>query len=89
MDFLNSDVSPDLIRIIKSTFGGSKNKSYYHFLKKIEEPTIPLFNDNEIKIINDIEDLLPLARLDEYLIIEQAIKEKRIDLKRIEGRDRI
>lgn len=87
MDFLNYDVSPDLIRIIKSTFGGSKNKSYYHFLKKIEEPTIPLFTDEEIKIINDIEDLLPLARLDEYLIIEQAIKEKRIDLKRIEGRD--
>ena len=28
MDFLNSDVSPDLIRIIKSTFSGSKNKSY-------------------------------------------------------------
>lgn len=87
MDFLNYDVSPDLIRIIKSTFGGSKNKSYYHFLKKIEEPTIPLFNDNEITIINAIEDLLPLARLDEYLIIEQAIKEKKIDLKRIEGRD--
>ena len=87
MDFLNYDVSPDLIRIIKSNFGGSKNKSYYHFLKKIEEPTIPLFNDEEIKIINDIEDLLPLARLDEYLIIEQAIKEKKIDLKRIEGRD--
>ncbi len=87
MDFLNYDVSPDLIRIIKSTFGGSKNKSYYHFLKKIEEPTIPLFSDSEIKIINAIEDLLPLARLDEYLIIEQAINEKKIDLKRIEGRD--
>ena len=32
-----------------------------------------------------MEDLLPLARLDEYLIIEQAIKEHTIDLKRIEG----
>lgn len=87
MDFLNYDVSPDLIRIIKSTFGGSKNKSYYNFLKKIDEETIPLFSDEEIKFINNIEDLLPLARLDEYLIIEQAIKEKVVDLKRLEGRE--
>ena len=85
MDFLNSDVSPDLIRIIKSTFSGSKNKSYYNFLKKIDEDTIPMFNDKQIAFINNIEDLLPLARLDEYLIIEQAIKEHTIDLKRIEG----
>lgn len=85
MDFLNSDVSPDLIRIIKSTFGGSKNKSYYNFLKKIEEDTIPMFSEQEVNFINNMEDLLPLARLDEYLIIEHAIKEKTIDLKRIEG----
>ena len=85
MDFLNSDVSPDLIRIIKSTFSGSKNKSYYNFLKKIDEDTIPMFDDIQIVFINNMEDLLPLARLDEYLIIEQAIKEHTIDLKRIEG----
>ncbi|MGN1322809.1 MAG: DEAD/DEAH box helicase family protein [Bacilli bacterium] len=85
MDFLNSDVSPDLIRIIKSTFGGSKNKSYYNFLKKIEEDTIPMFDEKQISFINNMEDLLPLARLDEYLIIEQAIKEHTIDLKIIEG----
>lgn len=85
MDFLNSDVSPDLIRIIKSTFSGSKNKSYYNFLKKIDEDTIPMFNEKQISFINNMEDLLPLARLDEYLIIEQAIKEHTIDLKRIEG----
>lgn len=84
-DFLNSDVSPDLIRIIKSTFSGSKNKSYYNFLKKIDEDTIPMFDDKQIAFINNMEDLLPLARLDEYLIIEQAIKEHTIDLKRIEG----
>ena len=85
MDFLNSDVSPDLIRIIKSAFSGSKNKSYYNFLKKIDEDTIPMFDDKQIAFINNMEDLLPLARLDEYLIIEQAIKEHTIDLKRIEG----
>ena len=85
MDFLNSDVSPDLIRIIKSTFSGSKNKSYYNFLKKINEVTIPMFDEKQISFINNMEDLLPLARLDEYLIIEQAIKENTIDLKRTEG----
>ncbi len=87
MDFLNYDVSPDLIRIIKSTFSGSKNKSYYNFLKKIDEETIPIFSSEEIKFINNIEDLLPLTRLDEYLIIEQAIKEKVVDLKRLEGKE--
>lgn len=85
MDFLNSDISPNLIRIIKSTFNGSKNKSYYNFLKKINEDSIPMFTDKQITFINNMEDLLPLARLDEYLIIEQAIKERIIDLKRIEG----
>lgn len=85
MDFLNSDISPNLIRIIKSTFSGSKNKSYYNFLKKINEDSIPMFTDKQITFINNMEDLLPLARLDEYLIIEQAIKERIIDLKRIEG----
>ena len=85
MDFLNSDVSPDLIRIIKSTISGSKNKSYYTFLKKIDEDAIPIFNDKQVAFINNMEDLLPLARLDEYLIIEKAIKEHIIDLKRIEG----
>ena len=54
MDFLNSDVSPDLIRIIKSTFSGSKNKSYYNFLKKIDEDTIPMFDDKQIAFINNM-----------------------------------
>ena len=87
MDFLNSDVAPDLIRIIKSSFSGSKNMSYYNFLKKINEETIPIFSDDEVSIINKIEDLLPIARLDEYLIIEQAIKDSVVDLKRLEGRN--
>ena len=85
MDFLNSDVAPDLIRIIKSSLNNSKNKSYYNFLLKIGEENIPMFNDIEIDIINKIEDLLPIARLDEYLIINQVLKEDKIDLKRLEG----
>ena len=44
-----------------------------------------MFNDIEIDVINKIEDLLPIARLDEYLIINQVLKEDKIDLKRLEG----
>lgn len=87
MDFLNSDVSPDLMRIIKSQIDSSKNKSYYNFLKKIDEETIPMFTDEEIDYVNELEELLPLARLDEYIIIEQILKEHVIDLKRLEGRN--
>lgn len=87
MDFLNSEVAPDLVRIIKSSISGSKNMSYYNFLKKIKEETIPIFSDDEVKFVNNIEDLLPLARLDEYLIVEQAIKDGVIDLKRLEGKE--
>lgn len=85
LDFLNSDVAPDFMRILKSSLKGSKNKSYYNFLKKIEEENIPYFSDDEIDIINKIEDMLPIARLDEYLIVEQILEDGKADLKRIEG----
>lgn len=85
LDFLNSDVAPDLMRIIKSSLKGSKNKSYYNFLKKIEEANIPYFNDIEIGTINKIEDMLPIVRLDEYLIIEQLLENDKVDLKKVEG----
>lgn len=85
LDFLNSDVAPDFMRIIKSSLKNTKNRSYYNFLKKIEEENIPYFTDYEINIINKIEDMLPIARLDEYLIIEQILEDEQVDLKRIEG----
>ena len=44
-----------------------------------------MFDEKQISFINNMEDLLPLARLDEYLIINQVLKEDKIDLKRLEG----
>ena len=85
LDFLNSDVAPDFMRIIKSKLNGKKNMSYYNFLLKIGEENIPIFSESEIEQINKIEDMLPIARLDEYLIIKQLIENKQIDLKRLEG----
>ena len=73
MDYLECDLAPDLMRFMKSAFKGGKNFSYYSFLEKIGESTIPLFNDNEKELIKNISDLLPLVRKDEYLIIQKLI----------------
>lgn len=70
--YLDSDVAPNLIRFMKSSIKG-KNKSYYSFLKKIGEENLPIFNDKEICLIDNISELLPLVRLDEYLIINQLL----------------
>lgn len=85
LDYLKSDVAPDFMRIIKSKLNGKKNMSYYNFLLKIGEENIPIFSEDEIEQINKIEDMLPIARLDEYFIIKQLIENKQIDLKRLEG----
>ena len=37
VDYINSDIAPDLIRFMKSKINGKKNKSYYSFLKNINE----------------------------------------------------
>ena len=74
MDYLDSEIAPDLIRFIKSKIG-NKNKSYYSFLKKIDEVGLPLFDDNEIEFIDNVSELLPLVRDDEYLIINQLLSE--------------
>lgn len=73
MDFLNYDCSPDLMRIMKASTKSTKNMSYYNFLRKIDEENIPEFSDDEVNIINSISDLLPLVRLDEYLIINNIL----------------
>ena len=73
MDYLNSDLAPDLIRFMKAKINGKKNMSYYSFLQKIGEINIPLFNEKEIKLINSISELLPLTRVDEFIIIKQLL----------------
>lgn len=82
MDYLDSEIAPDLIRFMKSKIG-SKNRSYYTFLFKIGEDGLPLFNDDEIELIDNISDLLPIVRVDEMLIINQVLNNK-LDLKYLE-----
>ncbi|MGM9858900.1 MAG: DUF3427 domain-containing protein [Bacilli bacterium] len=80
MDYLNSDCSPNLLRFIKSTMRGGKNKSYYTFMKKIGEESLPIFDDDEITLVDTIEELLPLVRPDEFLIIRELLFKDDLDL---------
>lgn len=84
MDFLDYEIAPDLIRFLKASMG-SKNMSYYSFLKKVGEKDLPLFSQDEIKLINSFEDLLPLIRPDEYLIVKQVLVDGVIDLDALEA----
>lgn len=84
MDYLNCDAAPNLIRFIRSKIG-DQNKSYYNFLRKIGETDIPSFTDSQVKIIENISLLLPLVRVDEYLIINQLLTESILDLSKLVG----
>ena len=83
MDYLNCEYAPDLIRFIKSRINGEKNFSYYNFLQKIEEDKLPFFTAEQINFINVLSELLPLVRIDEYLIIQQLIEDSTLNLEKL------
>jgi superfamily II DNA or RNA helicase len=72
IDYLNSEIAPDLIKFLKANMSGV-NYSYYSFLRKIKEETLPIFDDEHIKFIDNLSKFLPLVRLDEYIIIKNMI----------------
>ena len=84
MDYLNYDISPDLTRFMKAHMNGGKNKSYYSFLKKIGEESLPVFNQDEIKVVDQLEDMLPLVRPEEYLIVNQKLETGEVNLLEIQ-----
>lgn len=69
-DYLNNDYAPDLLKFMKIRINGKKTASYYMFLKGIEEDNLPIFDEQQIDIINKLSDLLPLVRTEEYDIIK-------------------
>lgn len=73
MDYLDNDCAPDLMRLVKAHIDGSKSKSYYVFLKKAGEATLPSFTDSQIELINELSELLPITRVDEYLIVKAIL----------------
>ncbi len=79
LDYLNNDFAPDLLRLLKSKIDG-KNRSYYTFLKKIDEKSLPIFDDEQIKILDILSEYLPIVRVDEFIIIKQLIDENKVKL---------
>lgn len=68
IEYLNSDVAPDLMKFMSIKIGGRKTCCYYNFLKGIGEESIPTFSDKEVKILCEFSQLLPLVRKHEFLI---------------------
>lgn len=85
MDYIESEIAPDLNRFIKCNLDGTKVRSYYNFLKSIGEENAPLFSDEQKVFIDAVEDLLPLVRVDEYLIVNQLIKKNKLDVDELLG----
>lgn len=79
MDFLESEIAPSLDRFLRSKINGSRSISYYNFLNAIYENSSYSFNEEEAKLIYNIESFLPLVRNEEYLIIEELLEENSID----------
>ncbi len=72
MDYLTNDCAPDLMRFIKCKMNGKKNFSYYTFLQKMGED-VALFTDSQIEFVNNLSDLLPLVRPNEYNIVNSIL----------------
>ena len=85
MDYLESEIAPDLNRFIKCKMCGKRVRSYYEFLTLIEEDNLPLFTEEELHFINSIEELLPIVRVDEYLIINTLLHNSELDFNKILG----
>ncbi len=85
MDYLESEIAPNLMRFIKSKIGNKRVVSYYNFLKYIGEESIPLFTEDENNLIDLIEELLPIVRADEYLIINYLLNHNEINVEKIIG----
>ena len=85
MDYLESEIAPDLNRFIKSKIGGKRIRSYYEFLTMIGEENLSIFTKEEIKLIDSIEELLPIVRVDEFLIINYLLHHNEINIDKIVG----
>ena len=70
---------------MKSKINGKKNKSYYSFLKKINEDNIPIFKSDENELIDKISEMLPIVRCDEILILKSLLELDTIDTEKILG----
>lgn len=74
LDYLDTDRSPDLVRFIRSSKPAkSGGRSYLGFLDALGEP-IPRFNQEQIKLIEFLSNLLPLIRPEEFFLVQTLIE---------------
>ena len=73
VDYLNNDYAPDLIKFMQSKIG-TKNYSYYGFLKAIDEENIPAFDERQEALVNYLSNMLPIVRPYEYLIVRKLLE---------------
>lgn len=74
VDYLNNDYAPDLIKFMQSKISGTKNFSYYGFLKAIDEENIPAFDERQESLVNYLSNMLPIVRPYEYLIVRKLLE---------------
>lgn len=74
VDYLNNDYAPDLIKFMQSKINGTKNFSYYGFLKAIDEENIPAFDERQEALVNYLSNMLPVVRPYEYLIVRKLLE---------------
>lgn len=74
MDFFHNELAPDIMRLINSKFKSRKNASLYKFLLNIGED-VPELDGNEVLILNELSDILPIVRPYEYEIIKELLDE--------------
>jgi hypothetical protein len=60
-------------------------ESYYDFLESIGEKELQIVSEKERSLINKIERLLPLVRVDEYLIIRDILHNGKLNIDRVVG----
>ncbi len=67
-DYLNNDFAPDLLRFI------SAKKSYYRFLEYCGENTRPALNEQELHLVDDLSQRLPIVRHEEFSIVKELLE---------------
>ena len=73
MDYVNSDYAPNLLKFMKIKISNQKTCSYYKFLVGIGED-VPLFTEEQVRVINYLSNLLPLVRRHEFLIVKSILQ---------------
>ncbi|MBC2856044.1 DUF3427 domain-containing protein [Cetobacterium sp. 2A] len=78
LDYVNYEAAPDICKFL------IKSKSYAKFLKNMDEKNYS-FNENEIKILEDLEGMLPIKRVHEFTNIKFLIDNLSLDIAQSES----